>query len=142
MSVPSYVVRGIATPRTFVSVRQAVMVYVSQKAKRGLRSMYQDCKGWDPIDQSVREIGSATYAALCVCIESEHLPCDIDQDFGLFPRRVADLADWYLSSAEHGQQELADDLGMSTADTIKYCRYTEQILRRRLRNRGLLVETT
>lgn len=142
MSVPSSVVRGIATPRVFVSVRQAVMVYVSQKSKRGLRSMYSDGKGWDPIDQSVREINSATYAALCVCIESEHLPCDVDPGFGMFPRRIADLADWYLSSAEHGQHELAEELGLTTNETIKYCRFTEKIIRRRLMNRGLLEEPT
>jgi hypothetical protein len=73
-----------------------------------------------------------------MCIERQRDDADLDDEFLLFGRRVADLATWYVSSAERGQVSLADAMGMTAYELARYCEVTESVIRRRMRARGLL----
>lgn len=126
-----------ADTRTFTSVRMAVIWYVTQKARRSLHSVPLESGSGRPPQEHIDQV-HATYAKLALCIERQHDEADIDDEFLLFGRRVADLATWYVSSAERGQQSLADAMGFTPADLTKYCLFTENVLRRRMEARGLL----
>jgi hypothetical protein len=114
-----------------------VVWYVAQKVRRSLRSVPMERGSGRPSDEHIdRE--HATYAKLAMCIERQRDDADLDDEFLLFGRRVADLATWYVSSAEKGQQSQADEMGMTPVQLTRYCEVTEAVIRRRMRARGLL----
>jgi hypothetical protein len=123
--------------RCFKSPREAVLWYVAQKARRSLRSVPLESGSGRPPQEHVDQV-HATYAKLALCIERQHDEADLDDEFLLFGRRVAHLATWYVSSAERGQQSLADAMGFTAAELAKYCLLTESVIRRRMQARGLL----
>jgi hypothetical protein len=138
MSVPSSVVREMAGEvRCFRSPREAILWYIAQKARRSLRSVPLESGSGRPPQEHVNQV-HATYAKLALCIERQHDEADLDDEFLLFGRRVAHLATWYVSSAERGQQSLADEMGFTAAELAKYCLLTELVIRRRMQARGLL----
>ena len=123
--------------RRFKSVKEAVLWYVAQKSRRSLRALPLESGSGRPRQEHVDQV-QATYARLVPCLEQERDAADLDDEILLFGRRVADLASWYVSSAERGQQSHADEMGMTAVELAQYCGYTESIIRRRMRARGLL----
>jgi hypothetical protein len=124
--------------RQFPSLRKCVTWYLKQKIRR--RRMTADWDGSLGGACVSRDSFSATYAAVSKCLESQHMPCDVIEKFGPITERVVHLACWYEMSVERGEQFLADQLGMSPRTLAAYCELTESIIRRRLRERGLLEE--
>src|SRR5689334_3597668 len=88
--------------RTFSGVKSAVLWYVTQKGRRSLHALPLE-RGSGRASQAHIDQTHATYALLAMCIERQRDDADLDDEFLLFGRRVADLATWYVSSAERGQ---------------------------------------
>lgn len=134
MSVHSYIAKELCCEvRQFKSVAHAVLWYVAQKERRSLRANPME-RGASRAPQAYIDEQQATYARLVVVMESQRDPADLEDDFLLFWRRIEDLARWY----GHSAVRLADDLGLSTYELARYCRFTERVIRRRLEARGLL----
>jgi hypothetical protein len=124
-------------PRTFPSVQAALLWYVVQKVRRGVRSVPLVRGSGRPSQEHVDEV-HATYAQLSLCIEWPRDDADLDDEFLLFGRRVDDLVEWYVSRAEEGEAPLAERMGMTPLALARYCEVTESVIRRRMRARGLL----
>lgn len=133
MSVPSYAAAELGEVRQFKSTAHAVLWYVAQKERRALRANPLE-RGTSRAPQAYIDAQQATYARLIPCFERQRDEADLEDDFLLFWRRIEDLARWY----GHSAVRLADDLGLSTYELARYCRFTERVLRRRLEARGLL----
>jgi len=123
-----------AVPRSFRTVRGAMLWYAAQRARRQGRAINLEAVG-APRSQASLDEAEATYAKLCACL-TVHDAADLDPDFGLYPLRLAHLLVWYR--AERSQQHLADEMGLTLRELSKYCAFTESVLRRRMRERGLI----
>lgn len=89
--------------------------------------------GRAPQSREEREKDHATFARLAACMSARDL-ADLDDD-PYFPHRIDSLVCWYLNTSVH---RLADEHNLSVQGFSKYAGHTENVLRRRMKARGLL----
>lgn len=129
--------------RAFPSVCAAMLWYAAQRgARTGKGISFESaraCRSQAEIDEV-----NATYARIVACLVPWHHEVDVDEELHSHKSwpvwwqvRLSRLCTWYVS--DRAQQRLADELSMSLHELSAHVLETEQILRRRMRSRGLLL---
>lgn len=130
-----------ANVRRFKSVQGCLLWYVEQRSKRMGRSISLE-GGGGPTSQEQIDQAQATYARVAVCLVAWDRENDLEPDpLGDAAQsfaRIDALAQWMRSSAERGQQRIADTVGLTMQGASKYFGRVESVLRRRMKARGLL----
>jgi hypothetical protein len=123
-----------AEVRTFKTDSGCLLWFVQERARRmGIQVKLES--GATPISREAREIQNATYASIAASL-TEAAPSDYSFDPPITEERLNQLVHFYLS--DEPQQALADKLGMSWARFCKEARRTRNVIRRRMRARGLI----
>lgn len=129
--------------RTFPTVKGCLLWYVEQRSRRMGRSI--DLAGvGSPTSQEHVDQVEATFARVACCLVAWDRANDLEPDplgdADATLARVDALAQWMRSSAERGQQRMADTVGLSMQSASRYFGHVENVLRRRMQARGLIEE--
>lgn len=142
--IPERIERELgARVRRFTTVKACLLWYVEQRSRRTGRAIPIDAGG-SPVSQDHVDQVNATYARIAGCLvtwdrENDREPNPLGTP-AQTEQRIDQLAQWFRSSAERGQQSMADRLGLTILETSKVVGRVEHVLRRRMRAHGLLEE--
>lgn len=132
-----------ARVRRFKTVQGVLLWYVEARSRRLLRSQNLGGAG-GPMSRERQDEDQLLYALVSRCLTAWDREHDVEPfplgDEGQAMARFGALAQWMRSSAEKGQQRMADEVGLSMAGASKYFGHVENVLRRRMRARGLIDE--
>jgi hypothetical protein len=133
---PAAVMRELgARPRTFTTVKGALLEYFRQHT-RGGRAMDPGRDSGGPVSQQRLDETQATYAGLIKCMVEHDPDVDLRGDTRTTEASIAELAAWYVSTI--AQQHMADVARMSMQSFSRRCGRTERVLRRRMQAHGVL----
>lgn len=141
-----------AEPRRFWTVRAALVWYVNARPHLQAVSI-EPGPGPGSVDSKNCKQRTLSLIALCLVVHDPENDLDDAPHPDLrhyrekhWRRRLEVLLSWYVqNSAEKGEplvmrgvQRLADELNMTPVEASNYCGFTEGVIRRRMRARGLL----
>jgi hypothetical protein len=139
-----------AQVRAFPTVQAAVLWYAVQRKRKESAGGNLGCGGGAQSAEAINQ-SHATYARLAACMVAVDEVDDLTSRHGTLARIaggalearateavLSNLISWYVSSAERGQQRLADELEMSPYKLSQIMGRIEQVLWRRMVSRHLL----